>query len=45
MGNYVATVLGRRYDAFLWFDRTRALAPFGGLQESREELETCPFGV
>jgi erythromycin esterase len=44
-GNYVATVLGRRYDAFLWFDRTRALAPFGALPESRDELETWPFGV
>jgi erythromycin esterase-like protein len=26
-GNYVPTALGRRYDAFLWFDETRALAP------------------
>jgi erythromycin esterase len=28
-GNYVPTVLGRRYDAFLWFDETRALEPLG----------------
>ena len=26
-GNYVPTVLGDRYDAFLWFDETRALRP------------------
>jgi erythromycin esterase-like protein len=26
-GNYVPTVLGRRYDAFLWFDETTALLP------------------
>jgi erythromycin esterase-like protein len=26
-GNYVPTVLGERYDAFLYLDRTRALQP------------------
>jgi erythromycin esterase-like protein len=26
-GNYVPTVLGDRYDAFLWFAETRALHP------------------
>jgi erythromycin esterase-like protein len=26
-GNYVPTVLGDRYDAFLWFDETSALRP------------------
>jgi erythromycin esterase len=26
-GNYAPTVLGRRYDAFCWFDQTRALDP------------------
>lgn len=26
-GNYVPTVLGERYDAFLWFDETRAVRP------------------
>jgi erythromycin esterase-like protein len=29
-GNYVPTVLGDRYDAFLWIDRTRALRPLRG---------------
>ena len=29
-GNYVPTVLGRRYDAFCWFRSTRALEPLDG---------------
>jgi erythromycin esterase-like protein len=48
-GNYVPTVLNRRYDAFLWIDETTALAP---LQEPSEtgagradELETWPSGT
>lgn len=33
-GNYVPTVLGERYDAFLWFDQSIALTPLhGGPQE------------
>ncbi len=45
-GNYVPTVLGRRYDAFWYFDRTQALQPL--LPEeptSTDELETYPFGT
>jgi erythromycin esterase-like protein len=42
-GNYVSTVLGRRYDAFLWFDEAQALhalhAPAAG-----RELEAFPSG-
>jgi erythromycin esterase-like protein len=44
-GNYVPTVLGRRYDAFCWFDESRALAPLSGATGaagSAEELETFP---
>lgn len=26
-GNYLPTVLGRRYDAFCWFDRSQAVRP------------------
>jgi erythromycin esterase-like protein len=26
-GNYVPTVISKRYDAFIYFDQTRALAP------------------
>lgn len=43
--NYVPTVIGRRYDAFVWLERTRALLPLH--HESRPvepELETEPSG-
>ena len=43
-GNYVPTVLGRRYDAFLWFDQTRAVTPLAGLTAHGDELESWPFG-
>ncbi|MEV0231942.1 erythromycin esterase family protein [Nonomuraea sp. NPDC050786] len=29
-GNYVPTVMGRRYDAFIWLDATKALHPLHG---------------
>ncbi|MGY1708768.1 erythromycin esterase family protein [Geodermatophilus sp. SYSU D00758] len=41
-GNYVPTVLGRRYDAFCWFDETRALTPLHGTHPSGGEMETFP---
>jgi erythromycin esterase len=41
-GNYVPTVLGRRYDAFCWFDRTRALTPLHEVQSGGAEMETYP---
>ncbi|GAA4934381.1 erythromycin esterase family protein [Streptomyces coeruleoprunus] len=44
-GNYVATVLGERYDAFCFLDRTSALTPLPtGPADTREE-ETWPTGV
>lgn len=43
-GNYVPTVLGRRYDAFLWFDETRGLQPLHGVEPEGGEMETWPFG-
>jgi erythromycin esterase len=43
-GNYVPTVLGRRYDAFCWIDETRSLVPLHGTRPSGGELETYPFG-
>ncbi|HEY5832856.1 erythromycin esterase family protein [Streptomyces sp.] len=44
-GNYVTTVLGAGYDAFLYFDRTRALTPLqpGGGEPGEEE--TWPTGL
>lgn len=43
-GNYVPTVLGRRYDASCWFDQTRALAPLPGTHPTGGEQETWPSG-
>jgi len=44
-GNYVATVLPRRYDAFCYVDETRALHPLH-LRPALEKMpETYPWGV
>lgn len=44
-GNYVPTVLGERYDAFLWFDETTALRPLPTGAGDAREPETFPSGV
>jgi erythromycin esterase-like protein len=45
-GNYVPSVLPRRYDAFLYLDRTRALRPLHMAEARPEEVpETYPTGV
>jgi len=45
-GNYVPTVLPRRYDAFLYLDRTEALRPLHLREaEEKEVPETYPSGV
>jgi erythromycin esterase-like protein len=46
-GNYVPTVLPRRYDAFLYLNSTRALHPLHEVQprEEGEVPETYPWGV
>jgi erythromycin esterase-like protein len=44
-GNYVPTVLGDRYDAFLWFDETRAVRPLHTRSVDVLEPETYPTGV
>jgi erythromycin esterase len=48
-GNYVPTVLPRRYDAFLFLDRTTAVRPLFAAEldlEAEEEVpETFPTGV
>ncbi len=44
-GNYVGTTLGRRYDAFLWFDQTTALTPLHGVHEKSGEKEAWPSGL
>lgn len=43
-GNYVPTVLSRRYDAFLWFDRTGGVGPLHGVHPHGAELEAWPSG-
>ena len=44
-GNYVPTVLGDRYDAFLYFEDTRALQPLHGEPDAEGERDTWPFAV
>jgi erythromycin esterase-like protein len=44
-GNYVPTVLGDRYDAFTWIDRTRALRPLRTDRADALEPQTYPTGV
>ncbi|TQM78318.1 erythromycin esterase-like protein [Saccharothrix saharensis] len=44
-GNYVSTVLGERYDAFLWFDESRAVRPLPVRRVDAFEPETYPSGV
>lgn len=44
-GNYVPTVLPKRYDAFLFIDRTKALHPLHLEPEGKKVPETYPFGV
>jgi erythromycin esterase len=41
-GNYVPSVLGRRYDAFMYFEETRALDPLQGVHAHGGEMETWP---
>nr|WP_239543425.1 erythromycin esterase family protein [Micromonospora terminaliae] len=43
-GNYVPTVLGDRYDAFCWFDTSRAVRPLP-VRPVPAEPETWPSGV
>ncbi|MEV6343686.1 erythromycin esterase family protein [Actinoplanes sp. NPDC051851] len=44
-GNYVPSVVGDRYDAFLWFDEAHALRPLHTLRVDAREPETYPSGV
>ncbi|MBB5780567.1 erythromycin esterase family protein [Nonomuraea jabiensis] len=44
-GNYVPTVVGGRYDAFIWLDETRALHPLHGEPWGDAEPETYPTAM
>ncbi len=43
-GNYVPTILSRRYDALLFLDETRAVHPLHMAVRIEGEAETWPFG-
>ncbi|HEY7426012.1 MAG TPA: erythromycin esterase family protein [Gemmataceae bacterium] len=46
LGNYVPTVLPRRYDAFLYLEETQALHPLHLVPRTEQEVpETYPTGV
>jgi erythromycin esterase-like protein len=44
-GNDVSTVLGERYDAFLWFDESTAVRPLPTRRVDAFDPETYPSGV
>ena len=41
-GNYVPTILDKRYDAFLYIDETHALHPLHIISEVKEDKEELP---
>jgi erythromycin esterase-like protein len=43
--HYAESILPRQYDAWLWFDETRALTPLRAEQPHDGVPETYPFGV
>ncbi|MBI4947275.1 MAG: erythromycin esterase family protein [Bacteroidetes bacterium] len=45
LGNYVPSILPLRYDAFIFFDETRALHPLHIKPSGHQIPETYPFGV
>lgn len=45
LGNYVPTILPKRYDAFIFLDETSALHPIHIQPEGNEIPETYPFGM
>jgi erythromycin esterase len=44
-GNYVPTILPKRYDAFIFIDETKALHPIHIQPEGNQIPETYPFGM
>jgi erythromycin esterase len=44
-GNYVSSLLPRRYDAFIFIDQTKALHPLHLQPHDQKVPETYPFGV
>ena len=44
-GNYIPTVLPRRYDAFLYLDQTEGLHPLHLEAVGKETPDTYPWGL
>lgn len=44
-GNYVPSILPKRYDAFIFIDRTNALLPLHIIPDGSQIPETYPFGM
>lgn len=44
-GNYVPTILPKRYDAFIYLDETKAVHPLHIKPDGHQMPETFPFGV
>ncbi len=44
-GNYVPTILPKRYDAFIFIDKTNALNPINIEVNGNQIPETYPFGM
>jgi len=44
-GNYVPSILPKRYDAFVFLDKTSALHPINIKPEEKQIPETYPFGM
>lgn len=45
LGNYVKSILPKRYDAFIFLDETQALHPLHIESNTKQIPETFPFGV
>ncbi len=45
LGNYVLSYMPKRYDAFIYLDKTRALHPLHIKPDGHQMPETYPFGV
>lgn len=45
LGNWVPTVMGRRYDAFIYLDTTKALTPLAPVAVEEAVPETYPWGT
>jgi len=43
--HYSQAVLSEQYDAYLWFEQTRAVTPLPGRPATGGEDDTFPFGV